>query len=180
MSNLKFARIFTLVIAGVVEHSEIATAGPVFRPIPPINGGLMNVPAPNPYRPKSGGSRNFPAQPRNSNTGNSRTIFDYAASADLKYKKEDFQGALADLNQAIQLKPTDATAHAYYMRGLLKNDKLGDRSGGIADVKQAARLFKNQKDDVASYRSAILQLKAWGATTTDCTNDFGFLSDTSC
>jgi hypothetical protein len=49
----------------------------------------------------------------------------------------------------------------------LKNDKLGDRSGGIADVKQAARLLKNQKDDkdyIEAYRSAIEQLKAWGAT----------------
>jgi tetratricopeptide (TPR) repeat protein len=164
MSNLKFAVIFTLVIAGVVKHSEIATAGPVFRPIPPINGGLMNVPRPNPYQPKSGGSRNLPVQPRNNNTDNSQTISDYIASADLKYKKEDFQGALADLNQAIQLKHTDATATAYYMRGLLKNDKLGDRSGGIADVKQAARLLKNQQDDVKVYRSAIRQLKAWGAT----------------
>jgi tetratricopeptide (TPR) repeat protein len=180
MSNLKFAVVFTLVITGVIKYPKIATAIPVFRPITPINGGLMNVPAPNPYQPKSGSSRNIPVQPRNNNTDNSQTISDYIASADLKYKKEDFQGALADLNQAIQLKPTDATATVYYMRGLLKNDKLGDRSGGIADVRQAARLFKNQKDDVASYRSAILQLKAWGATTTECTNNFGFLSDTSC
>jgi tetratricopeptide (TPR) repeat protein len=180
MLNLKCAVIFTLVIAGVIKYPEIATAIPVFRPIPPINGGLMNVPAPNPYRPKSGGSRNFPAQPINNNTDNLQTSSDYIASADLKYKQEDFQGALADLNQAIQLQPTDSTATAYYMRGLLKNDKLGDRSGGIADVKQAARLLKNQKDDVKVYRSAILQLKAWGATTTDCTNDFGFLSNTSC
>jgi tetratricopeptide (TPR) repeat protein len=163
MSNLKFAVIFTLVIAGVIKY-EIAAAIPVFRPIPPINGGLMNVPAPNPYQPKSGSSRNLPAQPRTNNTDSSQTISDYIALANLKYKKEDFQGALADLNQAIQLKPNDSTAYAYYMRGLLKNDKLGDRSGGIADVKQAARLLKNQKDNVEVYRSAIEQLKAWGAT----------------
>jgi tetratricopeptide (TPR) repeat protein len=167
MSNLKFAVIFTLVIAGVIKHSEIATAGPVFRPIPPINGGLMNVPTPNPYQPKSGSSRNLPAQLRNNNTDNLQTTSNYITSADLKYKKEDFKGALADLNQAIQLQPNDFTAFAYYMRGLLKNDKLGDRSGGIADVKQAARLLKNQKydkDHIEAYRSAIGQLNAWGVT----------------
>jgi tetratricopeptide (TPR) repeat protein len=178
MSNLKCAVVFAALVtmSGMfpdTAKAQVGHYGGFYYPIPgasynpnypPLTPDGSNVPAPNSYRPRSGGRRNLPAQPRNNNTDNLQVTSDYIASADLKYKKEDFQGALADLNQAIQIKPNDYTAHAYYMRGLVKNDKLGDRSGGIADVRQAARLLKNQKDDVKVYRSAIRQLKAWGVT----------------
>jgi tetratricopeptide (TPR) repeat protein len=63
------------------------------------------------------------------------TADDYFVSANQKYNKEDYPGALTDYNQAISLNPN--FANAYLNRGLLKNEKLNDLSGALADYNQA-------------------------------------------
>jgi hypothetical protein len=46
------------------------------------------------------------------------------------------------MNRTIELSPS--LAEAYYSRGLLKRDRLQDRSGAIADFRRAAQLFQQQ------------------------------------
>ena len=54
-----------------------------------------------------------------------------------KYDLGDNQGAIADFNQAIQIKPDHV--YAYFVRGLAKYD-LGDNQGAIADYNQAIQI----------------------------------------
>ena len=73
----------------------------------------------------------------------------------------DLQGALVDYNRAVQLKPNDPSY--YSQRGRFKYEYLEDRAGGIADIRQAAKLYKQQGNE-REYKSAIEQLKQWGAS----------------
>ena len=57
-----------------------------------------------------------------------------------KYDLGDYQGAIADYNQAIKIKPDFALA--YINRGLAKSN-LGDKQGAIADYNQAIRINAN-------------------------------------
>jgi len=57
-----------------------------------------------------------------------------------KGESGDYQGAIADYNQAIQLKPDNAIA--YVNRGVAKYD-LGDYQGAITDYNQAIRINAN-------------------------------------
>jgi tetratricopeptide (TPR) repeat protein len=66
---------------------------------------------------------------------------DYFALAAQKYKKQDYQGSLADYNRAISLDPTIAVA--YIGRGNLKADKLNDPQGSLADYNRAISLDPN-------------------------------------
>ena len=54
-----------------------------------------------------------------------------------KYNKKDYQGAIADLNKAIELNPKDA--RAYYNRGVVK-DELKQYKEAIADYTEAIKL----------------------------------------
>jgi tetratricopeptide (TPR) repeat protein/V8-like Glu-specific endopeptidase len=63
------------------------------------------------------------------------TTDDYFASADQKYSKGDYRGALDDLNKAIALKPDNADA--YGVRGFLKYQKLTDFRGALNDFNKA-------------------------------------------
>jgi tetratricopeptide (TPR) repeat protein len=65
------------------------------------------------------------------------TVDDYLVSARQKNEKKDYQGALADYNQSITLKPD--LAEAYSNRGLLKK-KLNDYRGALADYNQSITL----------------------------------------
>ena len=79
-----------------------------------------------------------------------------------KQDKEDYQGAIADYGQAIQLKPDYAVA--YYNRGVTRR-KLGDHKGAIADYNQAIKIkpdyalaYNNRgiaRSDLGDYKGAI-------------------------
>ena len=66
---------------------------------------------------------------------------DYLALGVQKSRKKDYQGALADYNQAIRLDPNYAIAHNY--RGGLKRSQFNDSQGALADYNQAIRLDPN-------------------------------------
>ncbi len=72
----------------------------------------------------------------------------------------DNEGALMDYTRAISLAPNNATM--YWNRGILKYANLDDISGGIGDVRTAARLY-NQQGDQEGYARAIAQLRRWRA-----------------
>jgi regulator of sirC expression with transglutaminase-like and TPR domain len=87
----------------------------------------------------------------------------YYNRGELKQRMKDYRSALSDYNRAIQLDSEDA--QAYGNRGYLKYEKLGDRSGGIQDMKKAARIFRERKptsSNVENYKNAMGQLKQWG------------------
>ena len=75
-----------------------------------------------------------------------------------KSAKQDYQGAIADYNEAIRLNPNDAIA--YYNRGLAKSD-LGDKQGAIADFRESARLYQ-QQGKTADYEDAQNQIRRLG------------------
>jgi tetratricopeptide (TPR) repeat protein len=78
---------------------------------------------------------------------------DYFWSGGDKEDQGDYQGALADYNQAILLSPKDSAA--YNSRALLKNDKLNDIRGALADYNQV--ILINPKDSTAYYNRALLK-----------------------
>jgi tetratricopeptide (TPR) repeat protein len=66
------------------------------------------------------------------------TADDYYVSANQKYDKSNYSGALADYNQAISL--NSRFANAYLNRGRVKHEKLNDLSGALADYNQAIEI----------------------------------------
>jgi hypothetical protein len=66
----------------------------------------------------------------------------YKRQSRLKWINDDYQGALADFNRAIQIHPNNA--YFYSERGSLKFYALKDRSGAIEDWQQAAKLYRQQ------------------------------------
>jgi tetratricopeptide (TPR) repeat protein len=68
-----------------------------------------------------------------------------------KYNLGDYQGAIADHNKAIQIKPD--YAYAYKHRGDAKF-VLRDHQGAIADYNQAAQLY-SQQGNMEMYREAL-------------------------
>jgi tetratricopeptide (TPR) repeat protein len=78
---------------------------------------------------------------------------DYIALGYQKFEKQDYRGALAEYNRAIQLNPNYAIA--YYHRGFLKENKLGDSQGAVADYNRAIQL--NPNDAIAHYNRGSLK-----------------------
>ena len=67
----------------------------------------------------------------------SKTATEFFNDGRKKYGETDFQGAIADYNEAISLSPDYASA--YFNRGNAKS-ALGDKYGAIADYNEAIRL----------------------------------------
>jgi tetratricopeptide (TPR) repeat protein len=65
----------------------------------------------------------------------------YTESAQEKYKKQDYQGALDDINRSIQLDPN--SSFAYGWRCFLKADKFQDNRGALADINRSIQLDPN-------------------------------------
>ncbi|MDP8962496.1 MAG: tetratricopeptide repeat protein [Cyanobacteriota bacterium] len=72
-----------------------------------------------------------------------------------KAQSGDNQGAIADLTEALQLKPD--YAQAYHYRGIVRS-AMGDKSGAIVDFQSAADLFQKQ-EKVNDYQQAILAIQ---------------------
>jgi Tetratricopeptide repeat len=64
----------------------------------------------------------------------------YFEQARIKKQKEDFQGALADMNRAIQINPNNADFYKY--RASLKSGKK-DSQGALADFNRAIQISPN-------------------------------------
>jgi tetratricopeptide (TPR) repeat protein len=77
----------------------------------------------------------------------------------LKAESNDLRGALADYDRAIAL--DDKFANAYGARGYLKYTKLRDKSGGIADTRQAAKIARSQRNSRV-LQTALQTLQSWG------------------
>jgi Flp pilus assembly protein TadD len=85
----------------------------------------------------------------------------YSTRGNLKREKlNDRQGALVDFDRAIQLNPN--LVGTYYNRGNLKYF-LNDRAGAINDLKQAAKLFR-QQGNTSDYKRANNLLEKWQQT----------------
>jgi tetratricopeptide (TPR) repeat protein len=71
------------------------------------------------------------------------TAKDYQHRGMQKLQGGDFQGAIEEFNQVLQLNSNDATAYA--CRGFAYR-RLGDNPRAIEDLQQAAKLFSDQGD----------------------------------
>ena len=85
----------------------------------------------------------------------SLTAIDYYNRGIAKAKSGDNQGAIADFNEAIKLKPD--FAEAYYNRGTVKGPS-GDNQGAIADFNEAIKLKPDYAE--AYYRCEFAKLKS--------------------
>jgi tetratricopeptide (TPR) repeat protein len=66
---------------------------------------------------------------------------DYLKSGTQKFYRQDYRGALADFNRAIQTDPNFVEAYNY--RGNLKRNNLKDYQGALADFNRAIQLAPN-------------------------------------
>jgi serine/threonine-protein kinase len=79
----------------------------------------------------------------------------YANRANARTGLNDFQGALTDFSQSLQIRPN--VPITYYQRGLLRG-RRNDRAGAIADLHKAADLYL-QEGRMASYRNALAVIR---------------------
>ena len=86
---------------------------------------------------------------------NGRNAKDFFVQAMDKYDKADFDGAIVDFSQAIQLKPDYAQA---YMGRAMAYKGLGDLENQITELRKAAELLQKQGDTEA-YQTTIDLIK---------------------
>jgi tetratricopeptide (TPR) repeat protein len=84
---------------------------------------------------------------------NGQTYFDRAWS---KMESKDFQGSLTDFNRAIQINPNNG--EFYHKRAILKLYHLNDHSGGMKDLKQSAKLYR-QQGNTTQYESMLKAIR---------------------
>jgi tetratricopeptide (TPR) repeat protein len=83
---------------------------------------------------------------------------DYINLGIQKFLQQDYRGALAEYNRAIQINPN--YANAYYYRGVVKSSKLGDTPGALADYDRAIQLNPNLS--IAYYNRGDLKANKLG------------------
>jgi serine/threonine protein kinase len=86
--------------------------------------------------------------------------YTYNNRRNAKYNLGDKQGAIADYNQAIKLKPDYAIA--YNNRGLIYQ-QLNDNEKAINDFRQAAKLYQQQNNQTW-YKNSLDRLKELGVS----------------
>jgi tetratricopeptide (TPR) repeat protein len=97
-------------------------------------GGANNSQYGPPPSANASGSSNAQAAPNDNAQA-------YSEQASFKHGKKDYQGAIADMNLAIQINPNNAE---FYWRRAQSKHYLKDRSGAIKDSQQATNLYRQQ------------------------------------
>jgi tetratricopeptide (TPR) repeat protein len=89
-------------------------------------------------------SNNASGSSQTQTASNNNSASYYNRQAAIKWQNKDYQGALADMNRAIQIEPNNP--RLYVDRSQVKLYSFKDRSGAIKDWQQAANLFRQQGD----------------------------------
>jgi hypothetical protein len=84
----------------------------------------------------------------------------YNRQAGIKWRNNDYQGALADMNRAIQIEPNNP--RLYVDRSKVKLYSFKDRSGAIKDWQQAAKLFR-QQGNTRGYEDMLWLIKKYNS-----------------
>lgn len=71
-----------------------------------------------------------------------------------KSRKGDYEGAIKDLDRALQINPNDANVYGHRCVALYR---LGDKQGAIVDCQQAATLYLKQ-GNTEDYQYALKML----------------------
>jgi tetratricopeptide (TPR) repeat protein len=123
-----------------------------------MRGGIKYQKLNNPQGALADLNRSIQLDPSYANTYLLRGILRYQAL-------KNPQAALADFNRNIQLDPQNA--NSYVIRGLIY-DSLGNRTAGIKNIQQAAKLAKQQGNQKI-YQQAVNFLKQWKVPVSDGT-----------
>ncbi|MEL7243842.1 MAG: tetratricopeptide repeat protein [Cyanobacteria bacterium J06573_2] len=101
------------------------------------------------FKTANSNTENVDAQPSNPTATKPKADDFYLQSVE-KRNKADFQGAIKDLNQAININPK--YAFAYYRRAEARQN-TGENDKAIADLQKAAQLFSEQGNKSDAFRS---------------------------
>lgn len=82
--------------------------------------------------------------PRDGSTQHNSTVDSlYEKASDARWKK-NYAAEFQIYNKIISLDPR--SAQAYFNRGSIKQEKMNDQAGALADFKMAVKLFKKEGD----------------------------------
>jgi hypothetical protein len=116
--------------------------------------GLQYGPPPN--------STNASGSSQTQTAPNDNSASYYNRQAAIKWRNKDYQGALADMNRAIQIEPNNP--RLYVDRSRVKLYSFKDRSGAIKDWQQAANLFR-QQGNTRGYEDMLWFIKKYNSST---------------